>query len=437
MTPAAARLAPVLCALVCLAIAVPASCGASPARPGDLGAWPGDDIGTTARAQQWPLRALEAEKAWRRSQGEGVVVAVLDTGVNPRHPDLAGVVTQGPDLTGGRRDSRHWGHHGTAMASLIAGRGHGPGRERGVLGIAPAAEILSIRVTLENDDPLRSRSRPVGSDALARGIRYAADHGADVISMSLGGGSGTWEGSAAEEEAVQYALRRGAVLVASSGNDGAGANRKNFPAAYPGVIAVGAVDERLRITSFSNRQPYVSVTAPGARIVSADGTTSYVVGDGTSSAAALVAGVAALIRAEYPALRPAQVRRAIEQGVTRRPAASPAYRAAPDRATRYGRFPGHAHDPAYGHGVVNAALALREAARIARRAGAPAVPGTTAAPPRQALPAVPGGADLGRMYFGGGPAPVESEGSRPAIGAALVMLTLAMAATVVIRSRRR
>ncbi|GLW12908.1 hypothetical protein Misp01_80360 [Microtetraspora sp. NBRC 13810] len=336
---AAVRLAVGGCVLgAAVFVSPPCACG-----PRGGAAALADDVGATARARQWSLRALRVSDAWRRSRGEGVLVAVLDTGVNPRHPDLAGTVTQGPDLTGGRSGIRHWGHHGTSMASIVAGRGHGRNRLSGVLGVAPAAEILSVRVTLENDDPLREVRRR-GTDALARGIRYAADHGADVISMSLGGGSGAWEGSAAEEEAVQYALDAGAVLVASAGNDGDTANRKNFPAAYPGVIAVGAVDDRFQVAPFSNRQSYLSVVAPGTQIVSADGGRSYVLGDGTSSAAAMVAGIAALIRAEYPDLSPLQVRRAIERGTVRRPASG--------------------HDPGYGHGVVNAVLALREAARV-------------------------------------------------------------------------
>jgi type VII secretion-associated serine protease mycosin len=318
------------------------------------------------------------------------VVAVLDTGVNDRHPDLRGAVVQGPDLTGAGKGP--WGQHGTAMASLIAGRGHGESRSDGVLGVAPEAKVLSVRVTLENGDPRRGKRRSPWRDALAEGIRYAADHGADVISMSLGGGSGAWEGSASEEEAVQYAIGKGAVLVASSGNDGAAGNRKNFPAAYPGVIAVGAVDQRMKVADFSNKQDYVSVVAPGTQIVTADGSDSYVVGDGTSSAAAMVAGIAALIRSAHPDLSPYHVRMAIEAGTKRRP---------PD-----------GYSPAYGHGVANAALALREAARLD-------------------VPAL--GLPRPVPYFGDGPAPA----SRLPVVAGMVLLVVVLSARVVLRHRRR
>ncbi|GGS73030.1 hypothetical protein GCM10010156_34960 [Planobispora rosea] len=299
------------------------------------------------RARQWALDPLDVPEAWRTTRGEGVIVAVLDTGVDARHPDLAGAVVSGPDLTGTAHRRSWWGHHGTAMASVIAGRGRGDGRSRGVTGIAPSATILSVRVALEHDDPRRRQHRERGKGALARGIRYAVDRGAKVISMSLGGGGRSWQGSAAEQQAVRYALDRGAVLVASSGNDGAGLNRRHFPAAYPGVISVGAVDQAMRVAPFSNRQDHLSVVAPGVEIVAADGPGSYTVGNGTSSAAALVAGIAALIRAEYPELSPEQIRHAIEYGTTHRPA--------------------EGHNPAYGHGVVNASRALERAAQLRRQ----------------------------------------------------------------------
>ncbi|MEU6721435.1 S8 family serine peptidase [Nonomuraea sp. NPDC046802] len=351
-----------------------------------------DDVGEVARAGQWQLGAMRLPEAWRSSKGEGVLVAVLDTGVNGAHPDLEGAVIQGPDLTGAARGP--WGHHGTAMASLIAGRGHGA--SRGVVGVAPEAKVLSVRVTLENGDPRREQRRPGGRDALARGIRYAADHGADVISMSLGGGSGSWEGSASEEEAVRYAVSKGIVLVASSGNDGAAANKKNFPAAYPGVIAVGAVDQRLQVAGFSNRQDYLSVVAPGTEIVTADGGDSYVVGDGTSSAAAMVAGVAALIRSAHPGMSPAHVRMAIELGTRHRPS--------------------DGYSSSYGHGVANALLALRAAARMdVPTASALARPGP----------------------YVGGSRPVPAPASRTPVVAGLLLLMAGMSVRVLIMYRRR
>ena len=275
------------------------------------------------RSREWSLSALHVPQAWRWSKGAGVTVAVLDTGVDGRHPDLVGRVIQGPDYTGhGRRPgSRYWGRHGTAMASIIAAHGHGPRRSAGMVGVAPHAKILSIRVTWENDDPERSDRDQVSrtKDAVAKGIRYAVDHGAQVINMSLGGGKMIYNGNPIEEEAVRYALGKGAMLIASAGNDGAGLNRKNFPAAYPGVTAVGAVDKALRPAKFTNRHDYVSVAAPGVDIISADAGRSYVQGTGTSPSAAIVAGIAALIRARCPTLTPDQTKQALEEGTTHRP----------------------------------------------------------------------------------------------------------------------
>ncbi|MGN9785855.1 S8 family serine peptidase [Nonomuraea sp. ZG12] len=364
-----------------------------------------DDVGAMARARQWQISLLRLPEAWRTSRGEGVLVAVLDTGVRGDHPDLGGAVVQGPDLTGASTTGGMWGHHGTAMASLIAGRGHGP--DLGVIGVAPAARVLSVRVTLESSDPRRERLRAGGRHALAKGIRYAVDHGADVISMSLGGGSGAWEGSAPEEEAVQYAITHGVVLVASSGNDGDTANKKTFPAAYPGVIAVGAIDRRLRPAGFSNRRDYLSVVAPGTGIVTASAFGDYVVGDGTSSAAAMVAGIAALIKSAHPELSPFKVRRAIERGTRQRP-------------------PG-GYDRAYGHGVANAVLALREAGRLAATPTLPALPGGSGA---VSMPPLPGG------YFGDGP-PAEPPASRMAVVVGMVLLVAGLSARVVGRQRRR
>jgi type VII secretion-associated serine protease mycosin len=275
------------------------------------------------RSREWPLTALHVPQAWKYSKGAGVTVAVLDTGVDGRHPDLVGRVIQGPDYTGrGRRPgSPYWGRHGTAMASIIAGHGHGPGHTSGVMGVAPLAKILSIRVTWENDDPERTDRDQINrtGDAVAKGIKYAVDHGAQIINMSLGGGKMIYNGNPIEEEAVRYALSRGAMLIASAGNDGAGLNRTNFPAAYPGVLAVGAVDKTMRPAKFTNRHDYVSVAAPGVDIVSADAGRSYVQGTGTSPSAAIVAGIAALVRSNCPTLSPDQTRLALERGTTHRP----------------------------------------------------------------------------------------------------------------------
>jgi type VII secretion-associated serine protease mycosin len=328
-------------------LSVPAAESASPAEPARPAtpAAPAD----LYRGQQWTLDALHISRAWKYSRGNGVTVAVLDTGVDGHQADLSGRVIDGPDFTGHVRKpgSRYWGRHGTEMASLIAGHGHGAGAASGVMGVAPEAKILSIRVTWELNDPIRNDRAQIdrSRDAVAKGIRYAADHGAQVISMSLGGGNLFYNGNAAEEAAIKYALGKGTVLVASAGNDGDGANRRNYPAAYSGVIAVGAVDRAFKAAKFTNRHTYISVAAPGVEIVSADAAGhGYILGTGTSSSAAFVSGISALVKARYPNLTAQEVKQALEEGATHRP---------PD-----GR------SSEIGAGVADAYGALRTAARI-------------------------------------------------------------------------
>ncbi|MFF4602317.1 type VII secretion-associated serine protease mycosin [Streptomyces sp. NPDC001339] len=262
------------------------------------------------RAQEWGLQAVHAQEAWRTTKGAGTTVAVLDTGVDARHPDLEGQVLPEKDLVGfgaGPGDAT-WAQHGTGMASVIAGRGHGPGNQDGILGVAPEARILPVRVILEDKDPERERARTARAGALADGIRYAADHGADVISMSLGDDSETAHPEPREDAAIQYALGKGIPVVASAGNGGIKGNRASYPAAYPGVIAVTAVTEQGGRAPFSTRHWYAAVSAPGHDILMAGNDDGYVNGWGTSPAAAFVSGAIALIRSAHPDLSPAQIR---------------------------------------------------------------------------------------------------------------------------------
>ncbi|MER6203053.1 type VII secretion-associated serine protease mycosin [Streptomyces sp. NPDC001586] len=349
----------------------------------------------TIRDRQWGLLALRAEEAWGTTRGDGVTVAVLDTGVDESHPDLTGQVLAGTDLIGmgaGPGD-RAWARHGTAMASIIAGHGHGPSRGQGVLGIAPQARILPVRVILEEGDPGRGKARDSKGGALAEGIRWAADHGADVINLSLGDDSESAHHEAGEDEAVQYALAKGVVVVASAGNGGETGDRVSYPAAYPGVIAVTAVDRRGKKAKFSTRNWYATVSAPGVDVVIADPDRSYYEGWGTSAAAAFVSGAAALIKAEHPDLAPAQIKKLLEDTASDSP-------------------PG-GRDDARGHGTVDPVAALQAAESM------------------QAEAAVPVPAAAGSTYFGPGPEPVRPPersarfGAPAAAVAGVVLLVLA------------
>ena len=308
-------------------------------------------------SQQAVLRTLGLPGAWRVSRGAGVTVAVLDSGVDQEHRDLAGSVIVGRDFTAGANPvgvaPRRL--HGTYMASLIAGHGHGPGTVDGVpvdgvIGVAPEARILSVRVILEDEEPgFKSFGiAPKYEGVVARGIRYAVNKGATVINMSISKELATKE----ERAAIRYAISKGVVLVAAAGNDGAGEPDSSgfapysYPAAFPGVISVAAIDAGLRRASFSNRNPSVTLAAPGVDIPGAGPGNAYWVGRGTSQATALVSGVAALIKAKYPDMSPALVVQALTAGASSRPSGG--------------------YDTGTGFGVVNAQGALAEAARLAR-----------------------------------------------------------------------
>ncbi|MCC5579864.1 S8 family serine peptidase [Microtetraspora sp. AC03309] len=317
---------------------------------------PGTARADDVRASQHPvLRTLDLAEAWRHTKGEGVTVAVLDSGVDPRHRDLAGSVVIGKDFTVGAnpRGVAPTRLHGTYMASLIAGHGHGPGREDGVIGVAPDARILSVRVILEDEEPgFRTFNSDVRYEGVvAKGIRYAVDRGADVINMSISKDLPTEE----ERDAIRYAISKGVVLVAAAGNEGAGKRDApySYPAAIPGVISVAAVTPAMRRASFSNRNSSVMVAAPGVDILGAGPGDEYWVGRGTSQATALVSGVAALIKARYPRMSPALVAQALTSSASTR--------------NRY--------NTGTGFGVVNANRALTTAAALARHRATASGPG--------------------------------------------------------------
>ncbi|MEU5041008.1 MULTISPECIES: type VII secretion-associated serine protease mycosin [Streptomyces] len=354
------------------------------------------------RAKQWALDAMHTQQAWQTTKGAGVTVAVLDTGVENDHPDLVGNVLTGKDMIGfgAVRGQRPWARHGTAMAGIIAGHGHGVGNDDGVMGIAPEAKILPVRVILEDDDPARAKARNTRGNALAEGIRWAADHGADVINLSLGDDSASAHPEAGEDDAVQYALRKGAVVVASAGNGGEKGDHISYPAAYPGVIAATAVDKFGTRASFSTRRWYATVAAPGDDVVIADPDHKYYEGWGTSAASAFVSGAVALIKAAHPDLTPAQIKRLLEETARNAPAGG--------------------RDDSRGFGFVDPAAALKAAARLR---------------PYDLQPAA-----YGEKYFGSGPDTATSQDDTASWAAPLaggVGVGLLVVAVVLWRGRRR
>ncbi|MFK4102273.1 type VII secretion-associated serine protease mycosin [Streptomyces sp. NPDC019531] len=353
------------------------------------------------RAKQWALDAMHTQQAWQTTKGAGVTVAVLDTGVENDHPDLVGNVLTGKDMIGfgAVRGQRSWARHGTAMAGIIAGHGHGVGNGDGVMGIAPEAKILPVRVILEDGDPARTKARNTRGSALAEGIRWAADQGADVINLSLGDDSSSAHPEAGEDDAVQYALKKGVVVVASAGNGGDTGDHISYPAAYPGVIVATAVDRYGTRAHFSTRRWYATVAAPGDDVVIADPDHKYYEGWGTSAASAFVSGAVALVKAAHPDLTPAQIKRLLEDTARNAPSGG--------------------RDDSRGFGFIDPAAALKAADRLKPEGLQPA--------------------SYGDKYFGSGPDTAESGDDTASWAAPLaggLGVALLITAVVLWRGRR-
>ena len=260
-----------------------------------------------ARPLEWPLTALRAPLAWQQSSGSGVVVAVLDTGVQLDRAELRGAIwtnpgevpangrdddgdgiaddVHGADFVNGDATPDDDNGHGTHVAGIIAGRGL-------VRGLAPGATILPVKVL--------GAGKAGNAHWLAQGIAYAVAHGARILNVSVNGDSASSE----LEGAIRAAQDAGAVIVASAGNDGRDLGaRPSYPVSYgePAVIGVGATDLSGHRAAFSNYGPGVDVTAPGADIVSL-GVRGLAYRSGTSMAAAYVSATLALEQAAAPSL---------------------------------------------------------------------------------------------------------------------------------------
>ncbi|MFJ5234255.1 S8 family serine peptidase [Kitasatospora sp. NPDC088391] len=243
------------------------------------------------RDGQWAIPAFNLDRAWSVSKGDGVIVAVIDSGVDASHPDLAGSVLDGYDPSGQGLNTRPTDDHGTSMAGIIAAHGHGSGD--GVIGLAPGAKILPVYMGKSDN-----------TSAVPEGIRWAVDHGAKVINLSVGTDSRPGARPALTE-AVSYAVKHDVLLVAASGNESL--KTVDSPGNEPGVLAVSAVDKNGTVWGRSNSGPEVGIAAPGADIVIACADGKYCIGDGTSEATAFVSGAAALLRAKYPSLTAGQI----------------------------------------------------------------------------------------------------------------------------------
>jgi membrane-anchored mycosin MYCP len=335
-----------------------------------------------ARDGQWWLESSGIDKAWTVSKGKGVKVAVIDTGIDTSHPDLRGVVTNGKDVSGaGAADgSKPLGtlpEHGTLVATLLAGRGNnkakiaeakadaaaqkiayekavetavkeekdppkepepikipkpGPGAD-GMRGVAPEAEILSVSLWMGTENPA---GIPV-EDQVPTAVKWAVDNGAKVINISLGSTQPDWPTS--WDTAFKYAEDKDVVIVAAAGNRAGGMQQVGAPATIPGVLTVAGIDSSGKASVDSSTEGIsIGVAAPADPLVGGLPGGGYADWSGTSGAAPLVAGVAAMIRSKYPQMKAPEVINRIL--ATARPAGQPGV------------------DNLYGHGILDAYAAL-------------------------------------------------------------------------------
>lgn len=255
---------------------------------------------------QWGLKALRVEHAWKYSVGAGTRVAVIDTGVDATHPDLRRSVHGGVDLLASTGEHQSGGGdelgmengstaadqngHGTHIAATIAGSGM-----TGLLGVAPAASLYSVKA-------FDHHGAAYISD-IVRAIEWCIRKRMDIINMSFGMPAN----SPALHEAILRAARKGILLVASAGNGGL-PDAVDFPARYPSVLSVGAVNRRGEVAAFSKRGADVEVYAPGTQILSAWPGGGYKHLDGSSMATAHISGLIALLTGVKRDIRMSEIR---------------------------------------------------------------------------------------------------------------------------------
>lgn len=289
------------------------------------------------RAAQYWLDDYGIKAAWSTTRGSGVKIAIIDTGVGRGPVEFAGAVAAGTDVSGvGSPDGRTPvgavdGNHGSWVASLAASRG--TGADTGMIGVAPDAELLAVSVGFG------ASAKVPFTEQIAEAIRWSVDNGADIINMSLTTNVPDWDES--WDDAFLYAFDHDVVVIVAAGNRGSGTSIVGAPATIPGVLTVGGVDPQGRASVDASTQGItIGVSAPSENLlgVSADG--RLVRWDGTSGAAPIVAGIAALVRSAHPELDAANVINRIIR--TAEPAAG---------ATKV-------PDPLYGYGLVDAAAAV-------------------------------------------------------------------------------
>ncbi|WP_078853794.1 type VII secretion-associated serine protease mycosin [Streptomyces sp. FxanaA7] len=267
------------------------------------------------RSRQWHLDAMQAEEMWNTSTGRGITVAVIDSGVDDDLADLKDQVLDGKDFSKQSGDEHtDLEGHGTGVAALIAATGS-RGALTGSYGLAPGVKILPIRMRYSTEDYGKVDSGAEYSRKMTKAIRFAADSKAQIINISMGSSDSPGMrnvGTPELAEAVKYALGKGKLIFAAAGNRGDKDNLPAYPAATPGVIAVGSINEKLDRSSFSQWGSQVDMAAPGEKLVHAClGGTQVCNSDGTSNAAAIASASAALIWSKHPTWTNNQVLRVL------------------------------------------------------------------------------------------------------------------------------
>ncbi|MEO5920909.1 MAG: S8 family serine peptidase [Pseudolysinimonas sp.] len=255
------------------------------------------------RSREYWLDDYGIRAAWATTQGAGVTIAIIDTGIDSSVRDLSGAVVGGADFSGeGASNGQHpvgsdGAEHATMVASLAAGRG--TGSEAGVIGSAPQASLLSLSIGFgAGDDD--------SDEQIAEAVRWAVDNGADVINMSLTRNTLEWPES--WDDAFLYAMENDVVVVAAAGNRGSGTVEVGAPATMPGVLTVSGVDENGQASWDASSQGItIGVAAPSEKLVGVIPGGQYVTWSGTSGATPIVAGIVALVRAAHPELDAANV----------------------------------------------------------------------------------------------------------------------------------